>query len=450
VASPEDNVEIERAMKAILNKLTVERFEALYQQLVGCGISNATHVEALIRELFEKATTQHHFIGMYAELCVRLNSWFVDTQIFEDEGRSFKRLLLSRCQRCFEDIFRPFEIPEMPKHCVNSEQEEEEATHLRKTQMLGNLKFIGALLERGMLASRILISVVEELQAMGTSAALECLAVFLTAVGPSFDRPAWTHHTKLVAAFRKVQGLAGDRQVPSRCRFLLQDLLDLRASNWQNKKKAVRTEDGPTTIEAVHRQAAEEEFAAKPHERTPMRPTTSRQVASGFGQGNWVPVGATAPAPPPCSDSGKSSSRRATSTFDKKAFVAERVGILRRLRRSCEPSEAYIAFKEWSVPLEFQASELVEILPQISAWGSEVERCAGFELLARLFITGTWRSAALGKGLSEFFGNFAELKLDVPALPRIVREELAPSLNKLIKAGLLEEERGKRFLAMAA
>jgi hypothetical protein len=70
--SKEDKVsdeEITRRMKSILNKLTLEKFDELYQQLVNCGISTEEHIRILIAEVFEKATMQHHFIEMYTLLC---------------------------------------------------------------------------------------------------------------------------------------------------------------------------------------------------------------------------------------------------------------------------------------------------------------------------------------------------------------------------------------------
>jgi hypothetical protein len=96
-------------MKLILNKLTIERFDLLYEQLIECGISSSSHVEILMREVFEKATTQHHFIGMYAQLCQRLHEWFTKTN---REGANspqptFKKILLNQCQQSFELQLRP-------------------------------------------------------------------------------------------------------------------------------------------------------------------------------------------------------------------------------------------------------------------------------------------------------------------------------------------------------
>ena len=70
--TPDDDANVVRAARSILNKLTVEKFESLFEQLTMCGIKQPHHISILMREVFEKATTQHHFIPMYAELCVQL------------------------------------------------------------------------------------------------------------------------------------------------------------------------------------------------------------------------------------------------------------------------------------------------------------------------------------------------------------------------------------------
>ncbi|CAK0853955.1 unnamed protein product [Prorocentrum cordatum] len=245
--------EVLRAMKAILNKLTIERFDVLYQQLLQWP-KNVGHVEILIREVFEKATTQHHFVGMYAELCARLHQWFVETKICGDDGKIFRRVLLNRCQLSFEQTLRP--CGPGPGGDLGPEAREE-AELLHKTRMLGNLRLVGALLEKGMLASKVLVAVTDELLTAPTPVSLECLSVFLTCVGATFDQPSWAYRAHLEAAFRQVQDLSNSKDCPPRARFLLRDVLDLRASGWQNKKKAVRAGDGPTTLEAVHQKAEE-------------------------------------------------------------------------------------------------------------------------------------------------------------------------------------------------
>lgn len=243
-----DDAEVVRKAKSILNKLTIEKFESLYGQLTTCGLKTAKHVEILVSEVFEKATTQHRFIGMYADLCARLDKHFSST-----EGScNFRRVLLDQCQASFEKSLLP--PPELSSEGT-SEEDRLEAQNKYKQRMLGNIRLVGELLVRKMLSPRILIACIEEL--ISQPDRLESLAALLTTVGPTFDTPTWTHHALLEGALMRVSGLAKDPAVPSRARFLLRDVLDLRASGWVDKKLATKVE-GPKKIDEVHREAAQE------------------------------------------------------------------------------------------------------------------------------------------------------------------------------------------------
>eukprot|EP00913_Durusdinium_trenchii_P035414 g33140.t1 len=92
------HTEIARRMKSILNKLTLEKFDDLTRQLCECGISKEAHLKILMTEVFEKATTQHHFIEMYTNLCVHFNDWCSEHL----KVGKFKPVLLQQCQESFE------------------------------------------------------------------------------------------------------------------------------------------------------------------------------------------------------------------------------------------------------------------------------------------------------------------------------------------------------------
>ncbi len=94
--------EIVRSMKSILNKLTIEKYDKLYLQMINCGISTVEHVKILIHEVMEKAQTQHHFIEMYSTFCVHLHEWFNENEVSDDPKTGFKRILLNECQNLFE------------------------------------------------------------------------------------------------------------------------------------------------------------------------------------------------------------------------------------------------------------------------------------------------------------------------------------------------------------
>merc|ERR1719456_137410 len=200
--------EIVRAMKSILNKLTIEKYDTLYKKMLECGISKPEHVRILIHEVMEKAQLQHHFIEMYSQFCAHLHEWFIENQISDDPKNSFKRILLNECQNLFEKNLKPADM-------VGLQGEElREAKAKYKTTMLGNIKFVGALLGKRMLATSVLVAIAEDLISdPSTPEALESLAVFLTSIGGTFDRPDWQHHKRLEAIFQQLAVKKSDKKV---------------------------------------------------------------------------------------------------------------------------------------------------------------------------------------------------------------------------------------------
>jgi hypothetical protein len=268
--------EIVRSMKSILNKLTIEKYDKLYLQMLSCGISTVQHVKILIHEVMEKAQTQHHFIEMYTTLCVHLHEWFNENQVSDDPKTGFKRILLNECQSLFEGCLKQQDNTGLDG------EELAEAKAKYKLKMLGNIKFVGALLGKRMLATSVLVAIAEDLISEPCSPeALESLAVFLTSVGETFDRPDWQHHKRLEAVFGQLAGKKSDKKIPARIRFLLQDVLDLRASGWEDQKKATKKNEGPMKLEDVHEKASEEEKVKSQWQETPKWQETSWREAQG-------------------------------------------------------------------------------------------------------------------------------------------------------------------------
>jgi len=227
IAAAEDpEVAVVRQARGILNKLTDTNFETLYTQLVKCGIRTATQLEAVVLEIFEKATTQHGFLSMYVELCVRLNTHF-QTEVIE--GADFRKVLVGACQRTFEKNIRT--QPEVDPNLCYEDRYEVELKF--KTRMLGNLRFVGELLVRKLLAGKLLLAVSEELLSVGDGASIEAAATLLSVAGPAFDRKSWTFHPRLHAIFSMVRCMSKDQAIPMRVRCILKDLIDLRDAGWQ-------------------------------------------------------------------------------------------------------------------------------------------------------------------------------------------------------------------------
>jgi len=238
--------------------LTVESFDKLSEQLAASGAQTPHHVAILVREIFEKATQQHTFISMYADLCGRLEE---DTRIVRAaltnsmQPDSFRRILLHQCQASFEEMLNG-SLEWGMETC--QDPDEMEALRARcKQKALGNVKLVGRLLVNGMLSSKLLITLCEDLVDSRESCrdALECLGAMLTVAGPTFDTEEWLMRSSLSAIFKQVKDLTADKSVSPRIRFLLRDVLELRAAAWRDKKLATTQVKGPMTLQEVRDEA---------------------------------------------------------------------------------------------------------------------------------------------------------------------------------------------------
>lgn len=224
--------QVERQVKSILNKLTWEKFDKLYTDLLTyCMVDDERlrleTLEVIARDVFKKATLQHNFIELYADLCAKL-----DTDLREKGVEvNFRRALLEQCQESFTVHLAPPEIDT----CLDYEEQYEMLVKY-KTKMLGNVKLIAHLLRLRMLAAKIIFHCIEELISIGSAEALETLCAFLTTLGSTLDKKQWSGYGRWQEVFRKVELFADDKAQTPRIRCLLKDLLDKRRNGWQEKK----------------------------------------------------------------------------------------------------------------------------------------------------------------------------------------------------------------------
>jgi hypothetical protein len=167
----------------------------------------------------------------YAELCLKLSSKcpsFTD----EDGGElSFRRLLLNRCQREFEDKNR-----ELTPAANQTVGDMIEAEFKMKRRILGNIRFVGELFRLGMLGVAIVVSCVVSLLPLDRLPDVEDLEVMcnlLTTAGAMMEKANAKSAAFIKDCFGKIQKLANNTQLEARIRFKLQDLIDFRANGWK-------------------------------------------------------------------------------------------------------------------------------------------------------------------------------------------------------------------------
>merc|ERR1711871_1022230 len=139
---------------------------------------------------------------MYADLCVRLDAHFVLEAAAEGKAvgkgdDKFRRILLNECQRCFER--------QLSQSSPKTPEVDPEAKARYKHRMLGNIMFVGQLLAKRMLASRVLLMISEELLNSGDEF-LEALVALLSAAGPTFELDKqWPHRPALRNIFERLR-----------------------------------------------------------------------------------------------------------------------------------------------------------------------------------------------------------------------------------------------------
>ncbi|XP_037695100.1 eukaryotic translation initiation factor 4 gamma 1 isoform X2 [Choloepus didactylus] len=252
-----------RRVRSILNKLTPQMFQQLMKQVTQLAIDTEERLKGVIDLIFEKAISEPNFSVAYANMCRCLMALKVPTTEKPTMTVNFRKLLLNRCQKEFEkdkDDDEVFEKKqkEMDEAATAEErgrlkEELEEARDIARRRSLGNIKFIGELFKLKMLTEAIMHDCVVKLLKNHDEESLECLCRLLTTIGKDLDfekaKPRMDQY------FNQMEKIIKEKKTSSRIRFMLQDVLDLRRSNWVPR----RGDQGPKTIDQIHKEAEMEE-----------------------------------------------------------------------------------------------------------------------------------------------------------------------------------------------
>lgn len=301
---------VQRKVKSALNKMTPENFDKISEQILDIALQSKDEEDGrtlrqVIQLTFEKATDEAHWASMYARFCKRMldqmSSEIRDVTIKDKKGdiisggTLFRKYLLNRCQQEFERGWQ-IDLPE-PKEGESKEaqllSDEYYLAAAAKRRGLGLVQFIGELYKLGMLTERIMHECVRKLvdyEKMPDEGEIESLSKLLRTVGDSLDRTD-KGRPMMDAYFERIKNIIDIPELPSRLRFMLMDVIDLRRRNW------VSNEDnkGPKTLEEVRQDVAAQQ-AAKAAESA--RQNSQRGTGGRPGQrGDPRAFGYNQPAP---------------------------------------------------------------------------------------------------------------------------------------------------------
>lgn len=251
---------VDRKVRSLLNKLTMEKFDSISNQIIDWANKSEREKDGrtliqVIKLVFEKATDEAAWSEMYARLCRKMMEQISpnvqDDGIRNAEGKPitggllFRKYLLNRCQEDFERGWTQKEstaaaaavkatedqaIKESNEKAENKENgesalysDEYYAAQKAKRQGLGLVKFIGELFKLQMLTERIMHECIKKLLSNVDNPEeeeIESLCKLLTTVGEDLDTSKARGHMDVY--FTRMKELAKSSNVSSRMQFMLQ------------------------------------------------------------------------------------------------------------------------------------------------------------------------------------------------------------------------------------
>lgn len=258
-----------RKVNALLNKLTVEKFDSISAQIFEYARQSAKEndgrsLRTVMKLTFEKACDEPAFASMWARLCRSMYDSMTkdikDTSILDENNEPssgillFRKYLFNRCQVEFEKGWK-VNMPEVDE--VDGMMTEEYYIAAKaKRQGLGLIQFIGELFKLEMLSERIMYGCLIKLCNDPTNAGdeeAESLCKLLTTIGKALDSKPKTAKWVDIVIQRMKNEMVLSPKLTSRVKFMIQDLVDLRKDKWVPRIGGNQV--GPTTIAKIHEMA---------------------------------------------------------------------------------------------------------------------------------------------------------------------------------------------------
>ncbi|CAG5099086.1 Oidioi.mRNA.OKI2018_I69.XSR.g16237.t1.cds [Oikopleura dioica] len=221
--------QFKRNVRAVLNKLTPENFQKLIKELSNYNFCTPNQLNEVVTLIFEKAVDESKYCRLYALLCVRLNS---ELPNFEEKGcvfTTFQKLLLTKLQREFDR-----------RRHGNVDPGSRE-----KRQLLGLSAFIGELYQLRLIREITVHECLKDLLRKEDAEALECLVAIMETSGEQLDHDQAKN--LMNQYFKRIQKFSNADQLPSRVRFRLLDLIDLRSRDWRHRRQVA----GPRPVSEI-------------------------------------------------------------------------------------------------------------------------------------------------------------------------------------------------------
>ncbi|KAK2197616.1 bifunctional Armadillo-type fold/MIF4G-like [Babesia duncani] len=238
-----------REVTSLLNKLTVEKFLTVAEKLAVLyeSLTTEQEVEEMVQLVHDKAVSELDYSDMYADLAFLLKYRFNNKLDVGYKFTCFHRTLLNRCQNSFVEI--------------NNEMADDESSNLSKRWVLGNIRFMGEMFLRKIITLTIIVQISRALvwidpnEKPPSEHLAECFTELFTTIGYTLDQISGGREI-LDEYMGVLQRLKQANIYSVRINYRIQDLIDLRANNWQKKL----FKEKATSVAQIHLEAQEEEM----------------------------------------------------------------------------------------------------------------------------------------------------------------------------------------------
>ncbi|QSL65468.1 hypothetical protein MERGE_002779 [Pneumocystis wakefieldiae] len=271
---------VQRKVKAALNKLTVDNFDRITDQILEIASQSKNETDGrtlrqIIQLTFEKATDEANFSSMYARFCRKMmettSSEIRDEKLQLDKngrpitgGILFRKYLLNRCQENFERGWKA-NLPSKSDGEFNTQEAEMLSDEYyilvtAKRRGLGLIKFIGELFKLNMLTERIMHECIKKLLANVVDPdeeEIESLCKLLATIGKDLESTE-KGHVHMNVYIERMDKIVKTSNLSNRIKFMVMDILDLRKNGWKSKN----ADKGPKTIAEIHEDIAKEKADA--------------------------------------------------------------------------------------------------------------------------------------------------------------------------------------------
>eukprot|EP01121_Diplochlamys_sp_Union-15-3_P019620 TRINITY_DN7446_c0_g1_i1.p1 TRINITY_DN7446_c0_g1~~TRINITY_DN7446_c0_g1_i1.p1 ORF type:complete len:387 (+),score=74.83 TRINITY_DN7446_c0_g1_i1:500-1660(+) len=346
-------------------------------------------------------------------------------------------MLLNRCQRAFTE---KQVLPVLDKSITKPEERMELENRIAKIKShnKGNITFIGELYKQGMLTEKIMHQCLLQLISDPTKEDdLEHFCKLLSTIGGQLERNT-ANKEQNQYYFQEIDRLSKDNRISHRIRFTLQELIELRANKWVQRKAGDATKTIKKGISAKEKHEPETPpAAAKGHKSKKPYPQKSLSLSKTEDDGwNTVPsvkqgksarIAGRKGAPPKAAAGserenytnkfGMLSKSEAKKEPPKPVEVVASVEsivkpILDEMIASTDIEEAVDLFKDVGKP-ELNA-KMIEFCVVYSLEKKDAARTLIQELFKELHKSKIFQTDHLERGFALVLVSLPELSMDVP------------------------------------